>query len=154
MKSIFTLVQFVTGAVVQLKTISGALSADESLSDFATEKIRLLQQILTYVVSIIYIFIDLGYNIDKKDELFCSLVGFVSHADAPVSSSNSSRVLSTEARLHWRQKAVVSVMEAGGLNWLVGKVGICCFVTLQAPDKHRCMKGIIDSVNKLLIFFG
>ncbi|KAH1245168.1 BEACH domain-containing protein B [Glycine max] len=107
------------GAVVQLKTISGALSADESLSDFAVEKIKLLQQILTYVVSIIYIFIDLGSNIDKKDELFCSLVGFISHADAPIISSNSSKVLSTEARLHWRQKAIVSVMEAGGLNWLV-----------------------------------
>ncbi|MED6222264.1 hypothetical protein PIB30_062657, partial [Stylosanthes scabra] len=107
------------GAVVQLKTISGSLSADESLSVFATDKIKLLQQILTYVVSIFYIFIDLGYNIDEKDELFCSLVGFTSHADAPISSSNSSRDLSTEARLHWRQKAVISVMEAGGLNWLV-----------------------------------
>eukprot|EP00256_Glycine_max_P069399 XP_025983994.1 BEACH domain-containing protein B isoform X4 [Glycine max] len=107
------------GAVVELKTISGALSADQSLSDSAVEKIKLLQQILTYVVSIIYIFIDLGSNIDKKDELFCSLVGFISHADAPIISSNSSKVLSTEARLHWRQKAIVSVMEAGGLNWLV-----------------------------------
>lgn len=95
------------------------------MSDSAVEKIKLLQQILTYVVSIIYIFIDLGSNIDKKDELFCSLVGFISHADAPIISSNSSKVLSTEARLHWRQKAIVSVMEAGGLNWLVGKVGIC-----------------------------
>ncbi|XP_057426071.1 BEACH domain-containing protein B isoform X2 [Lotus japonicus] len=101
------------GAVVQLKTICGALSADESLSDSSLEKIRLLQQILIYVVSVIYIFIDLGTNIDKQDELFCT------HVDAPISSSNSSKVLSTEARLHWRQKAIVSVMEAGGLNWLV-----------------------------------
>ncbi|XP_020218624.1 BEACH domain-containing protein B isoform X2 [Cajanus cajan] len=106
------------GAVVQLKTISGAFSADESLSDSAVEKIRLLQQILTYVVSIIYNFIDLGSNTDKKDE-FCSLVGFISHTNAPIISSSSSKVLSTEARLHWRQKAIVSVMEAGGLNWLV-----------------------------------
>ncbi|CAL0327334.1 unnamed protein product [Lupinus luteus] len=60
-----------------------------------------------------------GSNIDKKDEFFCSPVGFNSRADASLSSSNSSRVLSTEARLHWRQKATVSVMEAGGLNWLV-----------------------------------
>ncbi|KAK7353018.1 hypothetical protein VNO80_18450 [Phaseolus coccineus] len=107
------------GAVVQLKTISQALSADANCSDSAVEKIKLLQQILTYVVSIIYIFIDLGSNIDKKDELFCSLVGFISHAETPIISSNSSKVLSTEARLHWRQKAIVSVMEAGGLNWLV-----------------------------------
>jgi len=113
--------------VVQLKTISQALSADANCSDSAVEKIKLLQQILTYVVSIIYIFIDLGSNIDKKDELFCSLVGFISHAETPIISSNSSKVLSTEARLHWRQKAIVSVMEAGGLNWLVGKVGICYY---------------------------
>lgn len=112
--------------MVQLKTISGALSADDSLSDSAMEKIRLLQQMLTYVISIIYVFIDLGSNIDKKDEFFCSPVGFISRADASLSSSNSSRVLSTEARLHWRQKAIVSVMEAGGLNWLVGKVGFYC----------------------------
>ena len=24
----------------------------------------------------------------------------------------------------WKQTAIVSVMEAGGLNWLVGRVGI------------------------------
>lgn len=113
------------GAVVQLKTISGALSADESLSDFVLEKIKLLQQILIYVVSIFYVFIDLGSNIDKKDELFCSLVGFISRVDAAISSSNSSKVLSTEARLHWRQKAIVSVMEAGGLNWLVELLRLC-----------------------------
>ncbi|CAJ2641153.1 unnamed protein product [Trifolium pratense] len=113
------------GAVVQLKTISGAVSADESLSDFAVEKIKLLQQILIYIVSIFYVFIDLGSNIDKKDELFCSLLGFISRADAAISSSNSSKVLSTEARLHWRQKAIVSVMEAGGLNWLVELLRLC-----------------------------
>ncbi|CAI9294876.1 unnamed protein product [Lactuca saligna] len=28
----------------------------------------------------------------------------------------------SEKRLQWHQKAVISVMEAGGLNWLVGKV--------------------------------
>lgn len=113
------------GAVVQLKTICGALSADECLSDFAMEKIKLLQQILIYVVSIFYIFIDLGSNIDKTDELFCSLLGFISRIDAAISSSNSSKVLSTEARLHWRQKAIVSVMEAGGLNWLVELLRVC-----------------------------
>ncbi|XP_014501021.1 BEACH domain-containing protein B isoform X2 [Vigna radiata var. radiata] len=107
------------GAVVQLKTISQTLSGDANCSVSAVEKIKLLQQILTYVVSIIYIFIDLGSNVDKKDELFCSLLGFISHAETPIISSNSSKVLSTEARLHWRQKAIVSVMEAGGLNWLV-----------------------------------
>lgn len=113
--------------MVQLKTISGALSADESLSDFALEKIKLLQQILIYAVSIFYIFIALGSNLDGKDEFFCSPVGFMSRVDTANSSSNSTKVLSTEARLHWRQKAIVSVMEAGGLNWLVGKVGICYF---------------------------
>ncbi|KAK7313790.1 hypothetical protein VNO77_38991 [Canavalia gladiata] len=46
---------------------------------------------------------------DKEDELFCSLVGFFSRADAPVSSSKCSKVLSTKARLHWCQKEIVSM---------------------------------------------
>ncbi|KAK7313789.1 hypothetical protein VNO77_38990 [Canavalia gladiata] len=53
-----------------------------------------------------------GSNIDKEDELFCSVLGFISHANAPVSSSNGSKVLSTKARLHWCQKEIVYVT-----NW-------------------------------------
>ncbi|KAK9930220.1 hypothetical protein M0R45_027267 [Rubus argutus] len=38
---------------------------------------------------------------------------------SPADSSSSSKVPSSDVLLHWHQKAVVSVMEAGGLNWVV-----------------------------------
>lgn len=37
-------------------------------------------------------------------------------------------VSDSETMMRWRQKAIVSVMEAGGLNWLVGKVGSLNFL--------------------------
>ncbi|KAM2274619.1 hypothetical protein ACFX1S_044403 [Malus domestica] len=110
------------GAVVQLKTISGALSADEKSSNSTMEWTGLLQQILVYVVSIIYSFIDLNSNVYERGQLCSNTIGFVSRGCAsPVGSSG--KVPSSEIRLRWHQRAVVSVMEAGGLNWLVGKVG-------------------------------
>lgn len=112
-----------------MKTLSGTFSDDERLSDFALEKFKLLQQILLYVVSIICSFIDLGSNVDEKNEFLCSTVDSDLFAEAPISSSDSSSVLSSEERSYWHQNAVLSVMEAGGLNWLVGKVGICWFLT-------------------------
>lgn len=68
------------------------------------ENTKLLQQMLKYVVSIVHIFIDI-------DSLLCV-----------EDHSLSMKVPTCEERLMWRQKAVVSVMEAGGINWLVGKV--------------------------------
>lgn len=127
MSIIFTFtcwVLFTSGAVVQLKTISSALSADESLSDFAVEKTGLLQQILVHVVSIICSFIDLDSNVYGKVQLYSNSIDFVPSSGASLLDSSSNlKVTSYETRLHWHQKAVVSVMEAGGLNWLVGKVG-------------------------------
>lgn len=115
---------FISGVVVQLKTISGALSADEKSSDYTAERTGLLQQILVYVVSIICSFIDLNSNVYEKGQLYSNTIGSVSRdGTSPVDSSGSSKVPSSEIRLRWHQRAVVSVMEAGGLNWLVGKVG-------------------------------
>lgn len=117
------MVLFTSGAVVQLKTITSALSADESLSNFAVEKTGLLQQILVYVVSIIYSFIDLDSNVYEKAQLYSNSIGFVpSGGKSPLDSSSNLKA-PYETMLSWHQKAVVSVMEAGGLNWLVGKVG-------------------------------
>lgn len=127
---------FIIGVVVQLKTISGALSADEKLSNFTVEKTGLLQQILVYVVSIISTFIDLNSNVNEKCQLYSNTIGFVSGGGAsPVDSSSSSNVPSSGVLLHWHQKAVVSVMEAGGLNWLVGKVGIFSYDLLDIASQ-------------------
>lgn len=113
-----------TGSVVQLKAISGALNADENLSSFTLEKISLLQQILVYVVSIIFSFIDLNSNVYENTWLYNNTTGFDLRADPSRNDSSSSSLkVSSEIKINWHQKAIVSVMEAGGLNWLVGKVG-------------------------------
>ena len=114
-----------SGSVVQLKAISGALCADENLPSFTMEKTTLLQQILVYVVSIIFSFIDLDSNVYENTQLYSNMIGLVSRDGAsPIESSTSSLKVSSETKINWHQKAVVSLMEAGGLNWLVGKVGI------------------------------
>uniref|UniRef100_A0A0A0LGX7 Uncharacterized protein n=1 Tax=Cucumis sativus TaxID=3659 RepID=A0A0A0LGX7_CUCSA len=89
------------GAVIQLKTIAGELSVDEGVSNIVVENTKLLQKMLKYVVSIIHIFIDIDSLFYVEDH------------------SLSMKVPTCEERLMWRQKAVVLVMEAGGINWLV-----------------------------------
>lgn len=123
---IFILFLIISGAVVQLKTISGALSADENLSKIALEKTSLLQQILVHVVSIMCSFIDLNSNVNEKSQLYSNILEFSvpSASSLPTDSSGSLKDPICEPRIQWHRKAVVSVMEAGGLNWLVGKVRI------------------------------
>lgn len=112
-------------AVVQLKAIASALSADEALPNPVAEKTAILQNILLYVVSIIGSFINLHFSTPKKTWLnsgFSEIFGpkrveihdIVTGVD----------VSDSETMIRWHQKAIVSVMEAGGLNWLVGKS--CC----------------------------
>ncbi|KAK9271394.1 hypothetical protein L1049_026984 [Liquidambar formosana] len=108
-------------AVVQLKTMSGAFSADESLLNFTVEKTGVLQKILVYVVTIIFSFIDLNSNAYEKAELYSNEMGFsvASGGASLIDRSSSLKDPLSETRLQWHQKAIVSVMEAGGLNWLV-----------------------------------
>ncbi|MBA0555864.1 hypothetical protein Golob_026015 [Gossypium lobatum] len=107
------------GAVIQLKTVVGAIPADESFSNLIVEKMGFLQRVLVYVVSIICCFIDLNSNVYEKAQMYSitedfSVIGALSSID-PDSLKDSL----SERTLHWHRKAVVSVMEAGGLNWLV-----------------------------------
>ncbi|CAN1248861.1 BEACH domain-containing protein B [Linum perenne] len=95
------------GTVVQLKGIAGALSGEENLSDPILEETLLLQQILFHVISIMCNFINLNINDNEKAVYAPS-----------IDSSSSSKIL-IDSKMYWRQKAVVAVMEAGGLNWLV-----------------------------------
>ncbi|MBA0625745.1 hypothetical protein Godav_003516 [Gossypium davidsonii] len=108
------------GAVIQLKTMTGSLSVDENLSNFLTEKIGFLQRLLVYVVSIMCSLIDLDSNIYEKAQMYNITEGsYEIGASSSIDSSNSLKGSLSETRLHWHQKAIVSVMEAGGLNWLV-----------------------------------
>ncbi|XP_031393123.1 BEACH domain-containing protein B isoform X2 [Punica granatum] len=108
------------GAVIQLKTVTGALSTDESLSNFTLDKIKILQRVLVHAVSIILNFIDLDAHIHRKDILGDITQFYFPKGSAMlVGSAVDVEASPSEARLQWQQKAVVSVMEAGGLNWLV-----------------------------------
>lgn len=114
----------IAAAVVQLKTISSSLSADESLPNPLVDKSSILQKILVYVVLILCSYIDLQSGLFAKTPFDSSswdiFVPRQSRAcNEPLSREQASP---SEKMVLWFQKAVVSVMEAGGLNWLVGKV--------------------------------
>lgn len=119
----------VTGVVIQLKTLAGVLTGDESSSNNTVEKTRLFQRILVYVVSIFCSFIDLNSNVKEKAHLYSNTIEFSvpRNYDLPTNTSSSIKVPNDETMVIWHNKAVVSVMEAGGLNWLVGKVRIYVF---------------------------
>lgn len=122
----------IAAAVVQLKTITSALSADESLSSFILEKISFLQTLLRHVVLIICSFINLYSDVYELSQPYYSMLkfSFLKGGSKSVESSSETTAPS-EARIRWHQKAVISVMEAGGLNWLVGKVGRLWFAEIS-----------------------
>ncbi|KAK6940251.1 hypothetical protein RJ641_029782, partial [Dillenia turbinata] len=111
----------VPAAVVQLKAITSAVFANESIFDCNAEKIGVLQRILVYVVSIICSFVDLSSDAYEKAQLYSNIKVVATSKDYASLSDLSSfhKVPLSGTRLHWHQKAIVLVMEAGGLNWLV-----------------------------------
>lgn len=122
----------IAAAVVQLKTITSVLSADESLSSSILEKIAFLQALLRHVVLILCSFINLHSDVYEISQPYYNMLKFGSPMGGSNSVGSSSEATApSEARVCWHQKAVISVMEAGGLNWLVGKVGRLCFVEIS-----------------------
>lgn len=122
-----------SAAVVQLKTLTSALAVDEQLSSSSAEKTRTLQKLLVYVVSVVFIFVELRSSATMENQ-FVDIVKYLPSKDnlIGVPSSNPKSLIS-EKKLDWQQKAIVLVMEAGGVNWLVGKVClsyICLLVHL------------------------
>lgn len=111
-----------SAAVVKLKTLTSALPVDEHLSSSCLERIGFLQKILLDVVSIIYSFMKLHTFGTEKFQFLGSVSRKISTRDA---SSSDPKRSASETMLLWQQKAIVLVMEAGGVNWLVGKV---CFL--------------------------
>lgn len=107
-------------AVVQLKTIAGALSADETLSSSNVEKAGVLQKLLVHVVSIVCGFINLQLDIYGKAQIdIDNLEASIEKMATTPEPFIDSRDPLSEKKLKWHQRAVISVMEAGGLNWLV-----------------------------------
>ncbi|KAK9165680.1 hypothetical protein Scep_000871 [Stephania cephalantha] len=115
------LIALMKAAVIQLKTAAGALAQDDNLSKLNFEKTKVLQRILVYVVSIICCFIELNSNVCLRAQIYTNTFELSNPKDSTslFDPSDDSSYPDSELRLQWRQKAIVSVMEAGGLNWLV-----------------------------------
>jgi predicted transcriptional regulator YheO len=120
----FTLIY--SAAVVKLKTLTSLLAADEQLSNETVENMRTMQKVLVYIVTIISNFMDLEPTTTRISQFLNSSRHTLSSSYlATVVPSTSKDMVSDK---NWQKKAIVSVMEAGGVNWLVGKVIFSMFV--------------------------
>ncbi|KAG9440194.1 hypothetical protein H6P81_020359 [Aristolochia fimbriata] len=108
-------------AVIQLKSLTSTFATDEYLSHSVVEKVRFLQKILLSVVSIISGFIELNPAVFEKAQQHDSNVNSSAASESAclASHSSSNRGALPELKSEWQQKAIISVLEAGGLNWLV-----------------------------------
>ncbi|CAH9105180.1 unnamed protein product [Cuscuta epithymum] len=106
--------------VVQLKTIASALSTEGNMLNNVVERTTVFQNTLVRAVSIIGSFVNLQSNIYRTHLNRSHLESFVLRGSMETTepSTDVSGAL-TEVLLQWHKKAVVCVMEAGGLNWLV-----------------------------------
>ena len=121
---------YISATVVQLKTISSALSADESLPTSLVDKSVILQKILIHVVLVLCSFIDLHSGEYENTQLNNSSWVFYEPKTGATSPQSSTSVKApySETLLQWHHRAIVLLMEAGGLNWLVGKVRSFLFI--------------------------
>lgn len=103
-------------AVVKLKTLTSLLAADEQLSNKTVENMRMMQKILVYIVTIISNFMDLEPAVTRISRVVNSTDDAPSSSHFAITPSTTKRSVSDR---NWQQKAIVSVMEAGGVNWLV-----------------------------------
>lgn len=77
-----------------------------------------MQKILVLIVSIIFSFMELHTLRTGNIQID------ITRKHPREFSSSGPKKLFSETRIIWQQKAIVMVIEAGGVNWLVGKV---CF---------------------------
>lgn len=121
---VFSLVY--SAAVVKLKTLTSLLAADEQLSNKAIDNMKMMQKILVHIVTIISNFMNLEPTATR-------LTQFVNTTGQTLSNEFLATVtpISAKSAVHdtnWQQKAIVAVMEAGGVNWLVGRIVFSMFV--------------------------
>ncbi|PKA46313.1 hypothetical protein AXF42_Ash021335 [Apostasia shenzhenica] len=117
---------FYSAAVVQLKSLTSAFAVDEQSSTSNVEKIRVLQRILGYVVSIVSGLMELYPAKKNIEHVDFTLDTFLKDIQTEFTSKIKGSF--SEVMIHWQQRAVVLIMEAGGVNWLVGKV--CLLVSV------------------------
>ncbi|WVZ78912.1 hypothetical protein U9M48_026555 [Paspalum notatum var. saurae] len=108
-----------SAAVAQLKDLNKLLAADEQSSDEAVGNTRLILNILVSIINIISNFMKLETTAARIPLIVETTKHTPSnnHLDAVTSSSPGSTT--SDTLLHWKQRAIVFVMEASGVNWLV-----------------------------------
>ncbi|XP_057532553.1 BEACH domain-containing protein B isoform X2 [Amaranthus tricolor] len=113
------LIGLIKATVVQLKAIAGTLSGDDTLPDVVLDTFELLQKLLIHVVSILCSFMDLNSDAYEMANLYRKIIlSLPSGSASMIDPSSTFKVHRGKMHL-WKQTAIVSVMEAGGLNWLV-----------------------------------
>ncbi|CAD6338666.1 unnamed protein product [Miscanthus lutarioriparius] len=106
-------------AVAQLKNLNRLLAAEDQSSDEAVENARLMLNILVCIITIISNFMKLEITVGRIPHIADTTKHTPSSNHlAAVTSSSPDRTISDTLR-HWQQKAIVLVMEARGVNWLV-----------------------------------
>jgi len=94
------------------------LAADEQLSNKTVENMRTMQKVLVYIVTIISNFMDLEPTTTRISQFLKSSKHTLSSDYLAIVTPNNSKNMVSDK--NWQKKAIVSVMEAGGVNWLVG----------------------------------
>jgi len=110
-----------SAAVAQLRNLNSLLAADDQSSDEAMRNTRLMLSILVCIITIISNFMKLETTTTRIPHIVETTKHTPSKSHlAAVTSSSPDSIISDTVR-HWQQKAIVLVMEASGVNWLVGK---------------------------------
>ena len=117
-----------SAVVAQLKNLNRLLAAEDQSSDEAVENARLMLNMLVCIITIISNFMKLEITVGRIPHIADTTKHTPSSNHlAAVTSSSPDRTISDTLR-HWQQKAIVLVMEARGVNWLVGNKVIFSFL--------------------------
>ncbi|KAJ1260421.1 hypothetical protein BS78_10G231000 [Paspalum vaginatum] len=108
-----------SAAVAQLKDLNKLLAADEQSSDEAVGNTRLILNILVSIINIISNFMKLETTTARIPLIVETTKHTSSNNHLVAVTSSSPGSTTSDTLLHWKQRAIVFVMEASGVNWLV-----------------------------------
>lgn len=119
-----------SAAVAQLKNLNSLLVAEDQTSDEAMGNARIMLNILVCIITIISNFMKLEITVGRIPHIVETTKHTPSNSHLTAVTSNSPDRTIPDTLRHWQQKAIVLVMEARGVNWLVGKVILVFFTYL------------------------
>ncbi|CAN6454099.1 unnamed protein product [Victoria cruziana] len=137
------LMALMKASIIQLKSVPSTLAVPEQLSPPNVEIIRFLQKLLFFVVSIISNIINFEPGTTDPYSSFLNL-GFKesSHLADSMEKGDLPDQVFVARKFYWQQKAVVAVMEAGGLNWLVELLRTIRRLALKDPLSERTLQSL------------